>query len=120
MDAKEAEQLCVEAVHIITKDSTDEENRHAAELFRSVADAGYSQGMFGLAELYMAGKGVERDTAKAVELYRQAADKDNIPALFRLGDLYSTERAMSLTFASTSAKCSSWVSATSMIILLST
>ncbi|MBQ1462757.1 MAG: sel1 repeat family protein, partial [Candidatus Methanomethylophilus sp.] len=91
MDAKEAEQLCVEAVQIITRESTDEENRRAADLFRSVADAGYSQGMFGLAELYMAGKGVEKDTAKAVELYRQAADKDNIPALFRLGDLYSTE-----------------------------
>ena len=27
MDAKEAEQLCVEAVQIITRESTDEENR---------------------------------------------------------------------------------------------
>ena len=58
MDAKEAEQLCVEAVQIITRESTDEENRRAADLFRSVAEAGYSQGMFGLAELYMAGKGI--------------------------------------------------------------
>ncbi|MCQ2085632.1 MAG: sel1 repeat family protein [archaeon] len=87
MDPKQAEQLCVEAVNIISRESTESENRRAVELFAQVAEAGYSQGMFGLAEMKMAGKGTEMDVAGAIELYTQAGAMGNLPALFRLGNI---------------------------------
>lgn len=91
MNPEEAEKLCVEAVRIISRESTDGENRHAAGIFGQVADAGYSQGMFGLAEMKMAGKGTPSDVPGAVELYEKAGEMGNVPALMRLGNIYWAE-----------------------------
>ena len=88
MDSEQAQKLCMDAVSIISRDCTDEESRQAAEIFRQVADAGYSQGMFGLADMKMAGKGIPLDVKGAVALYEAAAGLGNIPALFRLGTVY--------------------------------
>lgn len=100
MDSEQAKELCMEAVGIISRDCTDEESRRAAEIFRQVADAGFSQGMFGLADMKMAGKGIPLDIKGAIDLYEAAAAAGNIPAQFRLGtihwaqgDNYQPERA---------------------------
>lgn len=91
MDTEQAQKLCMEAVGIISRDCTEEEGRHAAEIFRQVADAGYSQGMFGLADMKMAGKSIPLDVKGAVDLYSAAAGMGNIPAMFRLGTIYWAE-----------------------------
>ncbi len=88
MDTEQAQKVCMEAVTIISRDCTDEESRQAAEMFRQVADAGYSQGMFGLADMKMAGKGIPLDVKGAIDLYEAAAGLGNIPAMFRLGTVY--------------------------------
>ncbi len=88
MDTETAQKLCMEAVGIISRDCTEEEGRHAAELFRQVADAGYSQGMFGLADMKMAGSAIPLDVKGAMDLYEAAAAMGNIPALFRLGTIF--------------------------------
>ena len=91
MDTEEAEKICTEAVRIITNPCSGEDLSRAAKLFSSAADAGYSQGMFGLAEMKLQGIGMERDVNSAVELYQKAADLGNVSAMFRLGQVSSIE-----------------------------
>ena len=91
MDTEQAQKMCMEAVGIISRDCTAEEGRRAAEIFRQVADAGYSQGMFGLADMKMAGKSIPLDVKGAVDLYTAAAGMGNIPAMFRLGTIFWAE-----------------------------
>lgn len=92
MDVLEAERICTEAVRIIANSHSVQELAHANAMFSSVADAGYSEGMFGLAEMKYQGIGMERDVDGSIELYEKAADKGNIPAMFRLGQIYSGDR----------------------------
>lgn len=88
MDTEQAQKLCMDAVAIISRDCTDEECRKAADMFRQVADAGYSQGMFGLADMKMAGRGIPLDVKGAIDLYEAAAGLGNVPAIFRLGTVF--------------------------------
>ncbi len=88
MDPQEAEALCRKAVDLIAGGGDAAE---AAGLFRSVADAGYAEGMFGLAELTFSGRGVPRDEDSAITLYERAAEAGSIPAAFRLGDIFMSE-----------------------------
>ena len=88
MDSEQAQKLCMDAVAIISRECTEEECRQAADMFRQVADAGYSQGMFGLADMKMSGKGIPLDVHGAIDLYEAAAGLGNIPALFRLGTVH--------------------------------
>lgn len=91
MDIKEAERLCTEAVRIITTSCSKEDIAKASAMLSSVADAGYSEGIFGLAEIKYHGIGAERDINGALDLYQQAADLGNVSAMFRLGQIQSCE-----------------------------
>lgn len=88
MNPKEAEILCREAADLVAGGG---DAAKAAEMFRSVADAGYVEGMFGLAELTFSGRGVPRDERSAIALYGRAADAGSVPAAFRLGDIFMSE-----------------------------
>lgn len=79
--------MCNEAMAIIGGNATDEEMHRAADIFVRVADAGYSQGFFGLAEMKLKGLGAPSDPEEAKELYRIASDLGNIAAKFRLGTM---------------------------------
>jgi TPR repeat protein len=61
----------------------------AAAYYQMAADAGRSDGMYRLAELYATGEGVPEDGRRAVELYRQAAAAGEPRAYGKLGDLYA-------------------------------
>ena len=87
MDAEEAKKLCTMAASIVGNGCTGEQAAAAAEMFRRVADAGYPDGQFGLAEMMFNGIGMPRDIKASMDLYRKAADAGNIPALFRLGGI---------------------------------
>ena len=87
MDAEEAKRLCTMAASIVGNGCSDEQAAAAAEMFRRVADAGYPDGLFGLAEMMFNGIGMPRDVRGAMDLYRKASDAGNIPALFRLGGI---------------------------------
>ncbi len=60
-------------------------------MLSNVADAGYSEGVFGLAEMKYHGIGADRDIDGALSLYQQATDMGNVSAMFRLGQIQSCE-----------------------------
>lgn len=68
-------------------------HREAIELYRKAADQGEAAGEYGLARMYVAGRGVARDPAQALAGFQRAAEKnhaDAIEALARahkVGDL---------------------------------
>ena len=87
MDESEAKRLCTMAASLVGNGASEEQAAAAVEMFRRVADAGYPDGQFGLAEMMFHGMGVPRDVKGAMDLYRRAGEAGNIPALFRLGGI---------------------------------
>lgn len=94
MDDSEAMRLCSEAAEIVGRGCDPVGAAKAAEMFRIVADEGYPDGMFGLAEMKMNGLGTPKDVKGAADLYRAASDKGNIPALFRLANVLVQEESL--------------------------
>lgn len=88
MDRDEADRICVEAVALVTGERGVRDPKKAAEMFGSVADAGFPQGMFGLADLKLMGNGVPMDAKGAIDLYERAAALGNMPSAYRLGHIY--------------------------------
>lgn len=91
MDSKEAERICTEALRILTTSCSGEDLARVAEMFSSVADAGYSEGMFGLAVMKHNAIGMERDAEGSMELFHRAAELGNVSAMFTLGQICSNE-----------------------------
>lgn len=91
MDPQEAETLCRNAIDLVVGNGVEKDASKAADIFRSVADSGYPEGMFGLAELLYSGNGVQKDVRSAMRLYENAASAGNIPAAFRLGNILLSE-----------------------------
>lgn len=89
MESAEADDLCNQAVAIIAGNGKDP--AEAAAIFEKVADAGFPNGMFGLAELKMSGRGTAKDVGGAIELYEKAYAMGSIPSAFRLGNIYWTD-----------------------------
>lgn len=88
MDPEEAERLSLEATSMTVGAGRPRDPAGAARLFRRLADAGYAEGYFGLAELTAAGNGVERDEDAAVDLYEKARALGSVPAAYRLAHYY--------------------------------
>jgi len=65
-----------------------EENAEAMRYYRMAADQGDPAGEYGVATLYVAGEGVEKDDAEAVRWFTMAADKGHGPAIDVLADAY--------------------------------
>ena len=65
MDPQEAETLCRNAIDLVVGNGVEKDASKAADIFRSVADSGYPEGMFGLAELLYSGNGVSTDIVGA-------------------------------------------------------
>ncbi len=94
MDQSEAKRICSEAVAMISRGCSPQEAAVAAEMFTLVAEAGFPEGMFGLAELKYMGVGTDRDVPGAAELYRRAGGLGNIPAWFRLGNILVEDESL--------------------------
>ncbi len=60
----------------------------AAHLYQLAAKDGNRYAMYELGKCYLAGIGVDRDTAQAAEWFRRAADRGNADAMFELGKCY--------------------------------
>ncbi len=65
-----------------------DEDAQAVALYRRAADGGDPAGMVGLAGMYVAGEGVERDQEAALALYRGAAEQGYGPAMIILAQNY--------------------------------
>lgn len=84
MEKSEADARCAEAVRFAVGDGVPQDLPKAEAMFREVAEEGYPQGMFGLADMAM-GKG---EVESAIPLYEKAAELGSLPASFRLGNIY--------------------------------
>jgi TPR repeat protein/class 3 adenylate cyclase len=62
--------------------------KEALELFRPLAEAGYSKAMNGLGALYRSGQGVPKDYGEALKWFRKAAEQGNANAQNNLGLAY--------------------------------
>ncbi len=91
MNQQEAQDKCARAVALVTGGGAVADPAGAVALFTEVADAGFAEGQFGLAELKLTGNGTAFDDAGAVKLYEQAAAQGNVPALFRLAQISAAD-----------------------------
>lgn len=69
------------------------------------AEAGEADAQYLLGELYLLGKGVERDTEKAIPWLEKAAHQQNLLAAETLGQIYSS----GLGVPANSSKAFSWL-----------
>jgi TPR repeat protein len=56
--------------------------------FLMAASQGNAAGQFDLAQMYVAGTGIEKDEAKALYWFRRSADKNYLPAVKLVGNAY--------------------------------
>lgn len=61
----------------------------AIQLYRQLADAGYSHAITNLGNIYEQGHGVAKDEAEAFRLYRQAAEMGTATAMNLVGRMYA-------------------------------
>ena len=80
----EPEELCARAVEIAGEDPES-----AYRMFQEAASAGHPNGIFGMAEMKMSGRGTDADPGGAEELYGVAADAGHPPSMYRLGMLWA-------------------------------
>jgi len=67
------------------RDGSPADPAAAAGFFEKCVGAGYDPAMVRLGDLYMEGRGVQRNPDKAVKLYIQASNENNADAMLRLG-----------------------------------
>lgn len=91
MDEEGAKKRCFLAIDYITGKKVPRDPVTAAILFKQVADAGYPNGMFGLAELMYRGEGIAKDEERAFRYYESAAVTGHPASLFRLGTIMAIE-----------------------------
>lgn len=60
----------------------------AFRIFKEMADAGDSQGLYNLGIMYESGKGVERNEEKALQSFQKCADNWFDNCLFEMGNVY--------------------------------
>ena len=65
-----------------------EENVAAVAYYRKAAEQGDAQGLFGLASMYAAGEGVERNMQESLRLIRQAGEQGHVPAIHAMANAY--------------------------------
>jgi len=65
-----------------------EDNAQALALYTAAAEKGDPEGQFGLAEMYAAGEGTERDNEKAIFWYKRAAEGAQMRATLVLALAY--------------------------------
>jgi TPR repeat protein len=65
-----------------------EQDAEAMRYYRLAADQGDPAGEYGVATLYAAGEGVEKDDAEALRWFSMAAEKGHGPAIDVLADAY--------------------------------
>lgn len=63
----------------------------AADWYRKAAELGHHYSLCRLAELYLSGKGVEKDVQKGLELCQESAVQGSVPAMLWLGRVYLTD-----------------------------
>lgn len=78
------EELCARAAEMAGEDPES-----AYGMFQEAASAGHPNGIFGMAEMKMSGRGTERDPEGAERLYEVAADAGHPPSMYRLGMLWA-------------------------------
>lgn len=64
--------------------------QHAAQLFKTSAEAGVAEAQYNIGVMYGNGIGIDRDVVEAARWYRKAAAQGNANAEFNLGAAYST------------------------------
>ncbi|MCB1739781.1 MAG: sel1 repeat family protein [Gammaproteobacteria bacterium] len=65
-----------------------EQNEEALRLFQAAAEKGDTEAMYGLAAMYAAGEGTDKDEASALKWYRAAADLGHERANLGLAEAY--------------------------------
>lgn len=65
-----------------------EQHHRSVEILQSLADEGIKEAQTNLANLYLMGVGIEKDTQVAIELLKAAAENGDRLAHYRLGELY--------------------------------
>lgn len=78
------DEICRRAVEAVEDDPAS-----AYEMFQEAASMGHPNGMFGMAELKMSGRGTVRDPEGAERLYEVAADAGHPPSMYRLGMMWA-------------------------------
>ncbi|MGM9579734.1 MAG: CFI-box-CTERM domain-containing protein [Anaerovibrio sp.] len=96
IDYEKAIQCYLKAVEIDESDGYSmnaiglllDDEHESFEWFLKSAEAGYSCGMYNVADGYYYGKGVDTDYTEAIEWYEKAAEAGIADAMVKIGDMY--------------------------------
>lgn len=91
--SKEAPKILCKNFDDMVNDLIAKANKYSFDapvirLFGILADRGNSEALSSLGDLYLSGKGTEKNPAEAVRIYTRAAASGNVGAYIKLGNLY--------------------------------